>query len=111
MLVALAGAAEWQKGHVAGPLDCDGQRSLVLGAGAHLAARLDLAAFTDVSAQAGKVLVVNVLNVVDSELGDLATRRVAPAAGATARSTTWAAWSTGLTFATLTLRAAKAGAT
>src|SRR5690606_5924239 len=56
MLVALAGAGEWQKGHVAGTLDGDGEGALVLGAGAHLAARLDLAAFADVTPEPGEVL-------------------------------------------------------
>jgi hypothetical protein len=111
MLVALAGAGEWQKGHVAGTLDGDGEGALVLGAGAHLAARLDLAAFADVTPEPGQVLVVNVLDVVHGELGDLASRGVASAAGATARTTTWTARPAAFAFAALTLRATEARST
>lgn len=53
-------------------LDCGGQRALVPGAGAELAARFDLASFGDVAAQARRVLVVDFPDLVDTEPADLA---------------------------------------
>ncbi len=67
-------------------LDRDGQRALVPGAGAELAARLDLASLGDVAAQARRVLVVDLPDVVDTEPADLASPTKA-ATAATARST------------------------
>ena len=67
-------------------LDSGGQRALVPGAGAELAARLDLASLGDVAAQARRVLVVDLPDLVDTESTDLAA--AAKAAAATpARST------------------------
>lgn len=88
----------------------------MLRAGAKLAARLDLASFADVSSEPGKILVVDMLNVVDAELTDLAAWGKAPATAtawsATARSTSLAsrAWASTLSaFASLPLWATKAG--
>ena len=67
-------------------LDRDGQRALVPGAGAELAARLDLASLGDVAAQARRVLVVDLADLVDTEPADLASPAKAAAATA-ARST------------------------
>src|SRR5215207_2865202 len=76
---------EGQQGQVAGALEGGAQGALVLGAGARLAARLDLAAVGDVAAQAGRFLVVDQGDLVHAELADLAPGDVA-AATATARS-------------------------
>ena len=88
----------------------------MLRAGAKLAAGLDLASFADVSSEPGKILVVDMLNVVDTELTDLAAWRKASATAATwsaaARSTSLAsrAWTSTLSaFASLTLGATEAG--
>jgi hypothetical protein len=67
-------------------LDCNGQRALVPGAGAELAARLDLASLGDVAAQARRVLVVDLPDLVDTEPADLASPAKA-ATAAPARST------------------------
>jgi hypothetical protein len=67
-------------------LDRDGQRALVPGAGAELAARLDLASLGDVAAQARRVLVVDLPDVVDTEPADLASPTKA-ATASPARST------------------------
>ena len=67
-------------------LDRDSQRALVPGAGAKLAARLDLASLGDVAAQARRVLVVDLPDVVDTEPADLASPTKA-ATAAPARST------------------------
>ena len=61
-------------------LDRGGQRALVPGAGAELAAWLDLAAFGDVAAQARRVLVIDLPNLVDTEPADLAPPAKAAAA-------------------------------
>lgn len=53
-------------------LDRDRQRTLVLGAGAELAPRLDLASLGDVSPQARGILVIDFPDVVDAESADLA---------------------------------------
>jgi hypothetical protein len=67
-------------------LDRGGQRALVPGAGAELAARLDLASLGDVAAQARRVLVVDLPDLVDTEPADLAAPAKA-AATTPARST------------------------
>jgi hypothetical protein len=67
-------------------LDRGGQRALVPGAGAELAARLDLASLGDVAAQARRVLVVDLPDFVDTESTDLASPTKA-ATAAPARST------------------------
>ncbi len=67
-------------------LDRDCQRALVPGAGAELAARLDLASLGDVAAQARGVLVVDLPDLVDTESADLAPPAEA-ATAAPARST------------------------
>jgi hypothetical protein len=61
-------------------LDRGCQRTLVPGARAELASRLDLASFGDVAAQARGILVVDLPDLVDAESADLAP----PAEAATA---------------------------
>jgi hypothetical protein len=80
-------------------LDRDGQRALVPGAGAELAARLDLASLGDVAAQARRVLVVDLPDLVDTEPADLAPPAKAttatPARSTSAARATWATPATG----------------
>ena len=61
-------------------LDRDSQRALVPGTGAELAARLDLASLGDVAAQARRVLVVDLSDLVDTEPANLASPAKAAAA-------------------------------
>ncbi len=76
-------------------LDRDGQRALVPGAGAELAARLDLASLGDVAAQARSVLVVDLPDLVDTESADLAPpAKAATATSSRSTSATWAARAT-----------------
>src|SRR5829696_4476866 len=65
--------SERQERHVPRSLDRGSQRALVPGAGAELATRLDLAALGDVAAQARRVLVVDLPDLVDTESTDLAS--------------------------------------
>jgi hypothetical protein len=81
-------------------LDRDCQRALVPGAGAELAARLDLASLGDVTAQARGVLVVHLSDLVDAKSADFASPAKA-ATAAPARSTS-ATWATGAPPATRT---------
>ena len=59
----------------------------MLGAGAELAPRLDLASLGNVAAQARGVLVVDLADLVDAEAADLAPAAEAPATAAAARPT------------------------
>jgi hypothetical protein len=104
-VLAAAGAlGEREQRDVPGALDGHGERALVPGACSQLAARLDLAALTDVAPQAGDVLVVDVLYVVGAERAHLAARRkTATAAGASATAAEWTAATLALT-TTLALR-------
>jgi hypothetical protein len=86
-------------------LDRDGQRALVPGAGAELAARLDLASLGDVAAQTRRVLVVDLPDLVDAEPADLASP--AKAAAATPARSTSTAWATRAAPATRTAPAAR----
>ena len=90
-------------------LDCDCQRALVPGAGAELAARLDLASLGDVTAQARGVLVVDLADLVDAEAADFApsakaatttTAARSSSTGARAAASPWAAPATGAVVAT-----------
>ena len=74
-------------------LDRDRQRALVPGAGAELAARLDLASLGDVAAQARSVLVVDLPDLVDTESANLAPP-AKPATATPARSASAAARAT-----------------
>ena len=85
-------------------LDCDCQRTLVPGARAELAPRLDLASLGDVAAQARRVLVVDLADLVDTEPADLASP--AKAAATTPTRSTSAARSTRAAPATRTASAA-----
>jgi hypothetical protein len=77
----------------------------MLGAGAQLPSRLDLAPLADVAANASEVLVIDMIDAVDAELADLPPRRVA-AATAGAPAAPRATASTGIAFSgPLTLRA------
>ena len=64
-------------------LDCDCQRTLVSGARAELAPRLDLASLRDIAAQARGIFVIDLPDLVDAESADLAP----PAESATATPT------------------------
>jgi len=64
--------SERQQRKLASALECDVQRSLVRGACAGLAAGLDLAAFGQKASQADEVLVIDLFDLVDAELTDLA---------------------------------------
>jgi hypothetical protein len=86
-------------------LDRGGQRALVPGAGAELAARLDLASFGDVAAQARRVLVVDLPDLIDTEPADLTA--TAKAAAATPARSTSAARATRAAPATRTTPAAR----
>ena len=70
---------------MAGTLDRDRQRTLVLRAGALLAASLDLAPVGHVAPDSSDVLVIDFADVVDAELANFAAGRVTPST-ATARS-------------------------
>jgi hypothetical protein len=62
----------WQQGHKPRVLQGDAQLALVLGAGACLAARLDLAAIRQIPAQARTVLIVYLAYVINAKRTDLA---------------------------------------
>src|SRR5207245_7789958 len=66
-----------QKCHETGALQRLGEHALVLRAGAALAARVDLAALADVSADAADVLVVDLLHLLDAERAHAAARPAA----------------------------------
>jgi hypothetical protein len=65
---------EGEQRQVPGTLDRRRQRALVLGAGAGLAARLDHPTIGDEAAHPWDILVVDVLDAIDAESTDLATR-------------------------------------
>ena len=66
-----------QQRHVAGPLEGDRQLALVRGAGAGLAARLDLGALGEVAAEAVDLLVVDRDGLVGAERADLPAPAIA----------------------------------
>lgn len=86
---------------MAGTLDRDGQRTLMLRAGALLAASLDLTPVGHVAPNASDVLVIDFADVVHAEGAHFATGRVTPASATTgsraaivaapSASRTWAA--------------------
>ncbi len=82
-----------QQRDVAGALERDGQLALVPGAGAGLAARLDLGALGQVAAQAVDLLVVDLDGLVGAEGADLAAASVAVVVVALLGSGWRAAWS------------------
>jgi hypothetical protein len=65
---------------VSGALDCHCQRTLVSGARAELAPRLDFAALRDVATQARGIFVIDLPDLVDAESADLAPPAEAAAA-------------------------------
>src|SRR5215469_5855047 len=69
---ALGVRREWQQGDRAGPLQRGGQRPLVLGAGARDPARQDLAPLGEEPPQPADLLVVDVVDALDTEGADLA---------------------------------------
>ena len=79
-------------------LDRHCQRTLVSGARAELAPRLDLASLRDVAAQARGILVIDLPDLVDAESADLAPPAEAatttPTRSASAAWATRAAWTT-----------------
>jgi hypothetical protein len=91
-----AGGGEGQERYVSRSLDRNRQRTLVSGAGAKLAPRLDLASLRDVAAQARGIFVIDLPDLVDAESADLAPSaeaaattppRSAPAAARATRAT------------------------
>lgn len=103
-LAARSRAGERKERNVAGALDGNRYAALVASTGAQLAARFDLAALTNVAAQAGEILVINVTDVIGAVLAHLAATREAATttaaataaraarAGATLGTTAKAAW-------------------
>jgi hypothetical protein len=77
----------------------------MLGTGAKLASRLDLAPLRDIASQAGNVFVVNLANVIDAETTNFASSSEATAAAP--RATAGAAWSTAATGCALSRRRAR----
>ena len=73
---------EREEGDEAGPLQRDAERALVSGAGAGLAAWLDLAALGQVATQASHVLVIDLLHAVNAERAHFAPGHIAVAAPA-----------------------------
>ena len=114
-LPAFVWTSERQQRHVSGSLDRNCQRSLVLGAGAHFAPGFYLAPLTNVTAEPGKVLIVNVLDVVDGKCRYLAARSVASttarSASPAARAPAVAAFPFAATATALALRATEARST
>src|SRR5437763_7868887 len=80
-----------QQRELARPFEGRGEPALVLGTGAGLAARLDLAALGEEAAQARRILVVDALDVVNAEAADAATTAIpsplAPSLAACTRAT------------------------
>jgi hypothetical protein len=77
-----------QQCQLTGTLQGDVERALVRGTRTGLAPRFDLAAFRQEAAQPSQVLVVNLFDLVDAELADLAAGcEFARAAAEFARST------------------------
>src|SRR5438876_586030 len=72
-----------EEGHVARALERRGEHPLVLRARAALAARVDLAAITDVAADPTDLLEVDLLDLVHAEGADLAARPPRPAVAGT----------------------------
>ena len=112
-LPARIAAGEGDESDVAGALDRHGQRALMPGAGAELAARFDLAPFANVPAEAPDILVIDVPDIVDAKGADLAaggeasTTTTAAAAGRTGACT--ATVSTAIAAITRSLGATKTG--
>src|SRR3954471_12760658 len=78
---------ERQQGHVTGALQGDGEHALVPGARAGLATRLDLAAVGNVATQLARVLVIDLVDLVDAERTDApATETAATATGTAPRT-------------------------
>lgn len=103
-LTARGAAGERQECDIARTLDCYGNRALVSRAGSQLSPRLDLAALTDMAAQAGEILVIYVSNVIGAVLANLAARATKAAASA-------ATWSTRATTALSAFTATALGTT
>ena len=86
--------AEWNEREVPRALDCVGESALVLGANAGLPPGLYSPSVGHVTAEALRVLVVDVLDVVNAEPADLPAAVVpgpaaAPEASAAGPSPTW----------------------
>jgi hypothetical protein len=81
------------------------------GAGAELAARLDLAPLGNVPTQAWSVLVIDLADLVDAEAADFAPSAEPPTTATAARSTSPAAWPTSAARATWAARPAPATGT
>ncbi len=119
-LVTRAAIRERNEPDVPGALDRGSQRTLVLCAGTQLAAGFDFASLADMPAQPPKVLVIDVSDVINAKLADLATRRESTAASARS-SATWSpagAWTAAIapaiptaTFASVALLTALAAFT
>jgi hypothetical protein len=68
-----------QEREVPGPLEGHGQHALVTGAGAGLAAGVDLAAVRHITAELGGFFVVNMLDLVDAKGTDATPAKAAAA--------------------------------
>jgi hypothetical protein len=75
---------EGQERHVARALEGDGQHPLVSRTRAGLTTRLDLASVGDVATQARRLLVIDLLDLVDAESADTTPAEAATATTATA---------------------------
>jgi hypothetical protein len=82
-----AAFSEGEQCKVPGALDRRRQRALMFGTGAGLAARLDHPTVGDEAAHAWNVLVIDVLDAVDTEAAHLATRKRAATAATAAKPT------------------------
>jgi len=63
-----------QQRHMAGVFQCDAQAALMLGAGARLAARLDLPTLRKIPFEPPNILIVNLTNVINTKSTDFAPR-------------------------------------
>lgn len=80
------------------------------GAGPQLAARLDLAALTDVPAKPSDVLVIDMIDVIDTEGADLASRGVTASPWPPPTRTTARPTASAIAIAPLALGTAEPGA-
>ena len=80
-------SAVYEERHVTRALERRGEHPLMLGAGAALATRVDLAAVADVAANAPDLFEVDLLDLVDAERADLATWTTGAAVAGTLATT------------------------
>lgn len=85
-LAAWGARGEWQQRNVSGALHRYGDRALMTCARSQLAAWLDLAALTNVTAETSQILVIDVADVIRAVLANLASGSKAAATTASAGS-------------------------